>query len=196
MIKIGITGGIGSGKSVVSEIFHLYGVPLYNADKEAKKLNDTSPIIREQLTSQFGENLYINNKLNRKKLASIIFHDNQKLAIANGIIHPELAKHFNEWCSQREKEPLIVLEAALLIEAGFYRFVDKIIMVQAPEELRVQRVIQRDQSTTGDVEARIKSQLPEKEKSLFADFIICNDNKQSLIKQVNSLMEKITEREL
>lgn len=189
MIKIGITGGIGCGKSVVSEIFRLYGVPLYNADIEAKKLNDSSPYIREQLISHFGKDLYVDGKLDRKKLASIIFHDNQKLAIANSIIHPVLSTHFNQWCLERKNQPIIILDAALLIEAGFYRFVDKIIMVQAPVDLRIQRVIQRDQTSMSEVEARIKSQMPEDKKTTFADYIIYNDNKNSLIKQVDSLVE-------
>lgn len=194
MIKLGITGGIGSGKSVVSEIFHLYGIPLYNADKEAKKLNDTSPYIREQLTLHIGEDLYIDDKLDRKKLASIIFHDSHKLAIVNSIIHPELAKHFNEWCRQREQCPMVILDAPLLIEAGFHKFVDKVIMVQAPEELRIARVIQRDRSVRQEVEARMKSQLPEEEKMKYADYVVRNDNRHSLISQVSKIIKKANKR--
>lgn len=193
MIKIGITGGMGSGKSVVSEIFRLYGAPLFNADDEAKKLNDSSPYIREQLTLQFGEDLYANGRLDRKKLASIIFQDNRKLAIANSIIHPELAKHFTEWCRQREDHPVVILDAAILIEAGFHRFVNKVIVVYAPKALRIARVMQRDRSARSEVEARMNSQLPEEEKMKFADHVIYNDNSHSLIKQVSELMKKVTE---
>lgn len=193
MIKIGITGGIGSGKSVVSEIFHLYGIPLYNADQEAKKLNDSSPYIREQLTLQFGDDLYVDDKLDRKKLASIIFHDDHKLAIVNSIIHPELARHFTEWCRQREHYPVVVLDAALLIEAGFHLLVDRVIAVYAPKELRIARVMQRDRSPHSEVEARMNSQLPEEEKIKHADYVIWNDNSHSLIKQVSELVKKITE---
>lgn len=191
MIKIGVTGGIGSGKSVVSEIFHLNGTPLYNADEEAKKLNDISPLIREQLSFQFGKNLYTDGKLDRKKLASIIFHDDRKLAIANSIIHPELAKHFTEWCRQRAQHPMVVLDAALLIEAGFHHLVDKVIAVYAPEELRIARVMQRDRATRSEVKARMNSQLPEEEKLKYADYVICNDNKHSLIKQVTEVISKL-----
>lgn len=195
MIKLGITGGIGSGKSVVSEIFHLHGIPLYNADREAKELNDTSPYIREQLTLHIGEDLYIDGKLNRKKLASIIFHDSRKLAIVNSIIHPELAKHFNEWCRQQEQCPMVILDAALLIEAGFHKFVDKVIVVQAPEELRIARVMQRDRSVRHEVEARMNSQLSEEEKMKYADYVVCNDNRHSLISRVSEIIKKVNEKE-
>ncbi|WP_298648369.1 dephospho-CoA kinase [uncultured Proteiniphilum sp.] len=195
MIKVGITGGIGSGKSVVSEIFRLHGVPLFNADKEAKKLNDSSPCIREQLTLQLGEDLYVDGKLDRKKLASIIFHDDRKLAIVNSIIHPVLAKYFMEWCRQREHHPVVILDAALLIEAGFHRFVDKVVVVDAPEELRIARVMQRDRSARSEVEARMNSQLPEEEKMKYADHVIRNDNRHSLIRQVSDLMKKIKDDE-
>lgn len=192
MIKMGITGGIGTGKSVVSDIFHLHGIPLYNADREAKKLNDSSPYIRAQLTLQIGEDLYTEDKLDRKKLASIIFHDSRKLAIVNSIIHPELARHFTEWCRQREcSYPMVILDAALLIEAGFYQFVDKVVMVQAPKELRIARVMQRDRSTRDEVEARMNSQLPEEEKIKYADYLICNDNRHSLIHQVAEVIKKV-----
>lgn len=191
MIKIGITGGIGSGKTVVSEIFRLHGIPMYIADLEAKKLNDSSPRIRKQLTQYFGEELYAGDKLDRQKLASIIFHDKQKLSIVNSIIHPELAHHFTEWCLQRSEYAIVGIDAALLVEAGFYRFVDKVIVVSAPEGLRFERVIQRDQTSYEDVQARVQSQLPEEEKIRYADYIIYNDNRKSLIKQVSCVMETI-----
>ena len=193
MIKIGITGGIGSGKSIVSEIFHLYGVPLYNADQEAKKLNDTSPFIRAQLTLQFGEDLYVGGRLDRKKLASIIFHDDQKLSIVNSIIHPQLALHFTEWCRKREHYPVVILDAALLIEAGFNQFVNEVIIVQAPKELRISRVMQRDGVSRSEVEARMNSQLPEEVQLRYANPVITNDNIHSLIRQVSELMIRVTE---
>ena len=193
MIKIGITGGIGSGKSIVSEIFHLYGVPLYNADQEAKKLNDTSPFIRAQLTLQFGEDLYVGGRLDRKKLSSIIFHDDQKLSIVNSIIHPQLALHFTEWCRKREHYPVVILDAALLIEAGFNQFVNEVIIVQAPKELRISRVMQRDGVSRSEVEARMNSQLPEEVKLRYANHVITNDNIHSLIRQVSELMIRVTE---
>ncbi len=192
MIKLGITGGIGSGKSVVSEIFHLHGIPVYNADREAKNLNDSSTLIREQLIFHLGEDLYVEDKLDRKKLASLIFSDAEKLALVNSIIHPELARHFSEWCRLRQHYPMVILDAALLIEAGFSRLVDKVLLVEAPEELRIRRAMQRDRSTREEVKARMDSQLPETDKRNYADYIFHNDNRHSLIQQVSLLLKNTT----
>lgn len=192
MIKVGITGGIGCGKTVVSEIFRLHGYPLYNADKEAKALNNSSSYIRDQLTQRFGDDLYVNNQLNKRKLASLIFNDRQNLETVNSIIHPELARHFIEWSRQHEEHhQMVILDAALLIEAGFNNFVDKTIVVQAPKEIRLARVMQRDGATREEVEARINSQMPEEEKLQYADFIIHNDDAHSLIRQVSTFIHLV-----
>ncbi|MDR0421794.1 MAG: dephospho-CoA kinase [Proteiniphilum sp.] len=191
MIRIGVTGGIGSGKSVVSEIFRLHGIPLYNADREAKALNDSSPRIREQLSRLFGEDLYAGGRLDRKKLASLIFYDDRKLNAVNVIIHPELAHHFAGWCRQRERFPMTVLDAALLFESGFHRLVDRTVTVHAPEELRIDRVMRRDGMTRDAVMARINSQWPEEEKMRRADYLICNDSSHSLIRQVAGVINSI-----
>ncbi len=119
MITAGITGGIGSGKSVVSQLFRLQGVPVFDADKEARQLNDTSPLIRRELTALFGKELYAGGKLNRPLLASLIFGDKKKVAAVNAIVHPVLARSFLEWCSRHHDRPLVMIEAALLFEAGF-----------------------------------------------------------------------------
>lgn len=192
MIKTGITGGMGSGKSVVSEIFRLHGVPVYNADLEAKKLSDSSPLIRERLTSELGEALYADGRLDRKKLASLIFNDQHKLSIVNSVIHGQLAEHFIEWSRRQEDHPMILLDAPLLIESGFYRLVDKTVVVCAPKELRIERVMQRDQLTRSEIEARMNNQLPDEEKMKYADYVICNDNSVSLILQVSSLMDSLS----
>jgi dephospho-CoA kinase len=188
MIKIGITGGIGSGKSVVCDIFRLHGVPVFDADKEAKLLNDTSPVIREKLIRHFGEDIYDATKLDRRKLASLIFHDKTNLAIANSIIHPELANSFIEWSLQRKNHPFVVIDAAVLLEAGFSQFVDKVITVYSPEDIRMERVVRRDHTSISQVEARMKNQLPEEEKIKRSDYVIYNDNRQSLIQQVNDFL--------
>lgn len=190
MMKIGVTGGIGSGKSVVCTIFRLQGIPVFDADKEAKKLNDTSPFIREQIVYHFGEKLYSDGKLNRNRFASLIFQDKEKLAIANAIIHPVLANNFTEWCRQRNNHPVVVIDAALLFEAGFHRLVEKVITVTAPEEIRLERVMKRDQTGRSEVEARMRNQLSEEEKIAQSDFVIYNDNRQSLIQQVSCFMER------
>lgn len=192
MMIIGVTGGIGSGKSVVSEIFRLHGIPVFDADKEAKNLNDTSPYIKEQITFHFGEGFYKDGKLDREKFASIIFQDKDKTTLANSIIHPELAKHFIEWCGQRTSYQLVVIDAALLIEAGFHRFTDKVVMVSAPSEIRIGRVIKRDEIIRRQVKERMNKQLPEEEKIKYADFIIYNDNRHSLIRQIDDFLSSIS----
>ena len=191
MIKIGVTGGIGSGKSVVCDIFRLHGIPVFDADKEAKALNDTSPAIREQLIRHFGEELYREGKLDRKKLASLIFHDEHNLAIANAIIHPVLAAYFLEWCRQRNNEDYLVIEAAVLIEAGFHRFTDRVLTVCSPGDIRMERVMKRDSTDRRQVELRMKNQLPEEEKIRLSDYVIYNDNRHSLIRQVADFLQSL-----
>ncbi|MCE5204612.1 MAG: dephospho-CoA kinase [Porphyromonadaceae bacterium] len=194
MITIGVTGGIGSGKSVVCDIFRLHGIPVYDADREAKELNDTSAVIRAELSRHFGEGLYHEGKLDRKAFASIIFQDKQKLAVANAIIHPELAKNFLNWCGRQEQHhSMVIIDAALLFEAGFNKWLDKIITVYAPKEIRLQRTITRDVSSADKVEARMNAQLPEEEKIRQSDFTIYNDNRHSLILQVAEIIKKLSE---
>ena len=188
MIKIGVTGGIGSGKTVVSTLFRLHDIPVFNADKVARELNDSSPFIRAQLIFHFGEELYSGTRLNRKQLASLIFQDKEKLAIVNNIIHPVVSSSFNEWCSERNDHSLVVIDAAVLIEAGFHRIVDKVITVTAPQAMRIERVMKRDQSARHEVEVRMRHQLSDEEKIKQSDFVIYNDNRQSLIAQVDALL--------
>lgn len=190
MIKVGITGGIGSGKSMVCDIFRLYDIPIFDADTEAKKLNDTSPSVRNQLIYHFGNDIYENDKLNRKKFAELIFNNERNIKIANSVIHPEVANCFVEWC-RNKNNPIVIIEAALLIEAGFNQFVDKVITVYTPKELRINRVIQRDQISRNQVEARMLNQMPEEEKIKHSDFVIYNDNRHSLIDQVSKIIDNL-----
>ena len=191
MIKIGITGGIGSGKSVVSELLKLYDIPIYNADMEAKRLNDESPLIREKLTQYFGENLYASGKLDKQKFAQIIFNDPEKLRLANSIIHPELQKDFLRWVEIHSDSDIVAMEAALIFEANFQRMFDKVIMVYAPISLRVVRASQRDLTTPEKIEERLRHQFPDEEKVKLSDFVIFNDEKHSLIMQVSDLLNRI-----
>lgn len=190
MIKVGVTGGIGSGKTVVCTLFRLHDIPVFDADKEAKELNDTSPFIRALIIHHFGEGLYSGTRLNRKKLASLIFRDEEKLAIVNSIIHPVLTSTFNEWCRERNDHSFVVIDAALLIEAGLHRLVDKVITVTAPAEMRIERAMKRDHTGRHEVEARMNHQLPEEEKINQSDFVIYNDNRQSLIQQVSYFIQR------
>ena len=188
MIRLGITGGIGSGKTAVSNILKLYDVPVFDADRVAKELNESSAIIREQLIRHFGADIYDGEKLNRERFAKLIFQDKRDLQIANSIIHPEVANSFIEWCRHHSNYPVVAIDAALLIEAGFKQHLDKIVVVYAPKELRIKRVMQRDGISRSEVKRRMDSQLSEEEKIRAADFIIQNDERQSLMEQINNLL--------
>ena len=179
---------MGSGKTVVSELFRLHGVPVFDADKEAKLLNDTSPRVKEALTRHFGPGLYEGGRLNRAKLAGLIFQDEQNLAVANSIIHPVLAERFILWSQEREHHPVVAIDAAVLFEAKFEQYVDQVITVFSPEETRVERVKQRDGIDRSGVMTRMRHQVAEKEKIRRADHVIYNDNNHSLIQQVADLL--------
>jgi dephospho-CoA kinase len=186
---LGITGGIGSGKSTVSRILSVMGIPVYIADDESKNLTANSPVIRAKLTEAFGNNLYESGKLNKSLLASYIFNDKSKLAIANAIIHPEVDAHFREWVELRHHEPIVAIEAAILYESGMDRFADRIIVVYSSLEERLKRVMERDGTTQEKVMERINSQMPDEEKLKLADFVVYNDENHSLIEQCLDIIE-------
>ena len=197
MIKIGITGGIGSGKSIVASLFELHDVPVYIADRETKKLNNSSPHIREQLTHHFGEGLYDSkNLLDKKKFAEIIFSDPAKLELANSIIHPQVLKHFNDWCLQNSEHSIVALEAAILLESNFHKHLDKVVTVYSPLNLRISRVMARDNVDEKSVRTRMKYQLSEREKIRMSDYVIVNDDRSSLIEQVDNLINDIVHRSI
>lgn len=191
MIRLGITGGIGSGKSTVTNIIKLLGIPVYIADIESKKLTESSPIIRQKLIKAFGSNLYNGNQLDKQLLASYIFNDKHKLAIANSIIHPEVDKHFCEWLEKNQHYDIVALEAAILYESGMERLTDKIMVVYTPLEDRIQRTILRDNTTRERVLERINSQLSDDEKLKRADYVVYNDETKSLIQQSLKIIENI-----
>lgn len=192
MIKLGVTGGIGSGKSVVCEVLRLHGIPVFDADREAKKLNETSPVIREKLINNFGPDLYQGNKLDRKKLANLIFNNAENLRITNAIIHPELAKYFEKWVDQRKHHAVIAIDAAVLYEAGFQSLLDKTIVVMAPLKIRIERAAKRDRLSKEQITARANSQMNDEEKAGLADFIIRNDGRHSLLEQVAQILQDIS----
>lgn len=188
---IGITGGIGSGKSTVSELFELCGVPVYIADSESKKLVASSSIIRKKLIGLFGEELYEGGVLNKALLASYIFNDNEKLKLVNSIIHPEVEKHFREWVNQNRGYEIVAQEAAILFESGFNKLMDKTITVYAPSEERIRRVVARDNVTREQVLVRIQNQMPDEEKAKLSDYVIVNDGTRSLIEQVLDIQQQL-----
>ena len=189
MIKIGITGGIGSGKSTVARLFTLLGVPVYIADDESKRLTATSPLIRQQLTSRFGNNLYTAEGLNKKRLAELIFGNAEHLHAVNAIIHPVVKQDFLAW-TKRQRTPLCAIESAILFEAGFEYTVDCTLMVYTPLELRIARIGQRDGSLPQEIARRIQSQMDDEEKRTRADHMILNDGQQALIPQVVDFLQK------
>ncbi|TAE70277.1 MAG: dephospho-CoA kinase [Bacteroidetes bacterium] len=186
---IGITGGIGSGKSIVCKVFALLGVPIYEADLRARYLMNHNPTIKEKLKNVFGDKTYNeNNELDRRFLAENVFIDNQKVLLLNSIVHPEVAKDFKNWIDSHQHFEYVLNEAALMFESGSYQRMDKVITVFSPLELRKQRIKARDlQRTDQEIDNIIQKQLPEEEKLKRADFIIENDNQKLLLPQILKL---------
>lgn len=191
MIILGITGGIGSGKTTVTNIFSLLDIPVYIADIESKKLTETSPVIQEKLTALLGKELYNDGKLNKTLLASHIFSDKEKLNQVNKIIHPEVKKDFEAWLSSNKDKEIAVMESAIMFESGFDKLADKTIMVYSALEDRIERSMKRDNRPKEEILNRINSQMPDEEKKELSDFVIVNNNEHSLIKQVLSLLKMI-----
>jgi dephospho-CoA kinase len=188
-MKIGITGGIGSGKTFICQLFKALAVPVYNADDEAKKLMNTDFRIKERLIAEFGEQTYKEGKLDRAFLAEQIFTDKTKLELVNGIVHPIVIQAAKDWAEQ-QKARYSLKEAALLFESGSYKDLDYTILVTAPLSVRVQRVMERDGVTEEQVMERISKQLTDEEKIKMADFVIINDGITPLLPQVWTLHQK------
>ena len=184
MIKVGITGGIGSGKTHICEMFKALGVPVYNADERAKWLMQENQSVREQIIQVFGKEAYQDQKLNREFLAKVVFQDKEMLSKLNGIVHPAVALDAKEWHEAHRNEPYTIKEAALLFETESYKQLDKTILVHADEDERVLRVMKRDKVSKDKVLARIKNQMLDIDKMQFADFIINNDGKREIDKMV------------
>lgn len=188
MLKIGLTGGIGSGKTVVADIFRQLGVPVYEADTEARILTENNPEIKGQLKKRFGSDFFLqNNSLDRKKLAALVFSNAEKLEQLNSIIHPFVKKHFTDWLQKQEENKYIIKEAAILFESGSNKGLDKIIVVTAPEQIRIQRVVDRDHTTAEKVKSIMRNQMSEEEIIKRSDYIITNDNLTLVIPQVLKL---------
>lgn len=195
MIKIGITGGIGSGKSVVATLLRLYGIPVYIADEESKRLTNSSSVIRRALVDLVGEAVYdADGKLDKPRLANFIFGQPEHLARVNAIIHPEVNRDFLDW-SERQEKAFCAIESAILFESGFDRIVDVKLMVLAPLEIRLERAIARDHASREALERRIKSQMADEEKASRSDYVIHNDGRQALIPQVENFIGWLKNRE-
>ncbi len=191
MIKIGITGGIGSGKSTICKVFKLLGAPIFEADFIAKELINLNPEIKAGLIHLFGDDIYIPNLgVDRKKLAGIIFNDDIQLAKVNKLIHPIVRNEYANWIEKQNTE-YIIHEAAILFESGFYKMMDFTILVSAPELQRIERVIKRDRVNKNQVIERMEKQWTDKQKRELASVEIKNDNENLIIPQILKIDNQI-----
>jgi dephospho-CoA kinase len=190
MVHVGLTGGIGSGKSTVAHVFEILGIPVYYADTEAKRLMNEDPEIRLKLIKHFGEETYSDNFLNRRFLAEIVFKDKEKLQLLNSVVHPITIARAEEWM-QQHNTPYVIKEAALIFESGSQENLDYVIGVSAPLALRIQRTMKRDGVTREEVLDRMKHQIQESIKMRLCDFVIRNDEQHLVLPQVLALHEKL-----
>ena len=193
ILKVGITGGIGSGKTTVCRIFDTLGIPIYYADDAAKWLMQHDPDIRAAIIEQFGAAMYLpDGTLQRAALAAAVFGQPDRLQYLESIVHPAVLRHTQAWIdAQPENTPYLLKEAAIMIESGAYRHLDRLVLVTAPIETRIARVLQRDGGEEAAVRARIARQMPDEEKRQFADFIVNNDGEQLLIPQVMDIHRRL-----
>ena len=187
---IGLTGGIGSGKTTIAKHFASLGIPVYIADDEAKKLMDNSEIIAK-LQAVFGNEIIENQKIDRKALAQIVFQNPKKLKILNSIIHPAVKKHFTDWLSTYKNHPIIIKEAAILFESGSYKDCDSIITVTSPLEERVNRVMKRDNASRESILDRINNQWTDEQRISKSDYIITNISVNEALTQAEEILKTL-----
>lgn len=193
-IRIGITGGIGSGKSVVSKILSLLDIPIYLSDDEAKRLTATDEAIRRELTDLLGDELYQGGMLNKQMLANFLFASAENAEKINAIIHPQVKQDFRRWCTRHSALQFVAMESAILFESGFDSEVDVVVMVYAPQEVRIQRAMMRDAASRTQIEQRIKRQMDDEAKCSKAHYVLINDDKTALIPQVLQLLVSLSQK--
>lgn len=189
-IMIGLTGGIGSGKSMVAKVFVTLGIPVFNADEEAKRIMQTSPEIKTKLIEQFGSDIYNESGLDKEKLASIVFNDPFQLQLLNTFVHPLTIQAAKDWAA-KQTSPYVIKEAALIFESGAADGLLKVIGVTAPLSLKIHRVMQRDGITKDQVDARMRNQISDTIKMRLCDYVIENNNQQMVIPQVLAIDKAI-----
>lgn len=187
MLKIGLTGGIGAGKSVISRIFSILGAPVYNADAEAKKLMSSDAALLLKLREAFGPEAIGENGPDRKALARIIFNDPDAMKLVNSLVHPAVARDFELWLEDHGNAPYVIKEAAIIFETGSQRHLDMVILITAPEEMRVKRVMKRDGATVSSVRKRMENQWPDEKKIPLAGLVLNNDSTSPLLPAILEL---------
>lgn len=190
-IVIGITGGIGGGKSTFSERLRACGQLVFDTDVEAKKMQDFDDIVKNEIKDLFGRDVYKKDILDRKKIAGIVFKDKEMLLKLNEIIHPRVKKSFQQWVEANQHRKYLFMECAILFEGGFDTYVDEILVITAPENVRVERVMKRDNQTEEQVRARMRNQMSEKEKTLLATWVIETEGIKNTEEKVDAFLEKI-----
>ncbi|MEY3178102.1 MAG: hypothetical protein RJB42_343 [Bacteroidota bacterium] len=193
MLKIGLTGGIGSGKSTVAKVFETLGIPVYKADDEAKRLMATHPELIKQIKQHFTEQAYQDGKLNKSFLSSVVFNNKKQLELLNSLVHPFTIEDGKAWMLQ-QKTPYAIKEAALIFESGSQGEFDLIIGVYAPETLRIHRTIQRDKTNKDQVKSRMENQIKEEVKMKLCDEVLINNEQDLLLPQIVALHEKLLAR--
>ena len=183
MKKIGITGGIGSGKTYVASVFQSLGIPIFNADIQAKKIMTSSRKLIKLLKEEFGNDIYKDSDLNKEKLASIVFSNSDKLQKLNSLVHPIVKEEFNNWC-KKQTSPYVIKEAAILFESNSHIGLDAVICVSNPLDLRMKRLLKRDNSSEKEIKKRIKNQMSQEVKEKLSDYIIVNDEKDLLLPKI------------
>ena len=190
MKKIGLTGGIGVGKTFVSEIFQKMGYSVFFADLHAKKCMHESDDLKTEIKQNFGNEIYQKGVLQKNRLANIVFNDAKKLQELNSLVHPFVQKRFEDWCKIQQSK-FVIKEAAILFESEAHKGLDGVICVSAPFEKRIERVMTRDNCTKDDVIKRIESQMPQEKKEKLSDFVILNNDKKELLPQIISICKKL-----
>jgi dephospho-CoA kinase len=191
MLKVGLTGNIGSGKSLVAKIFSILGIPVYNSDNESKKFLESEEV-KTTIIKNFGsEILFADGAIDRRKLGNIVFSDPSSLNTLNSILHPLVIKDFTQWCLSNRDQKYIIQETAILFESGYYRQFDKTIQVICSPEIAIERVIQRDKSTREEVLKRMQFQFEDSKKAAIADYVILNDGSELIIPQIQAIHKKL-----
>lgn len=185
MLKVGITGGIGSGKTTVCRVFEVLGIPVFYADDAAKSIMHTDALLREDIIKGFGKDSYtVNGELDRKYIAAIVFNNSEQLFKLNSLVHPAVFRAFDRWVAEQEGVPYVLKEAALLFESDAHKMCDQSILVKSPEALKIKRIMARDQTTAEEVRLRMERQFSDEQKKKFADHIIINDEQMLLMPQI------------